>query len=136
MSLRGKNDSVDNVNIPDDVSLDASVCDNSLHNSDYFTGPGTRTHRFRTYSAKIQTLSNRLVQVANVTVRMEEGGAMCKENMQFSDLVNDCEKELVTKGNMLIHLSSKISQIRDEFECSVSVQNEKHIIHLPPLKIP
>ena len=65
----------------------------------------------------------------------KRAGAMCEENMQFADLVNDCGKELITKGNMLIHLSSKISQIRDEFECSVSVQTgkkkHKHIIHLP-----
>ena len=123
------------MNIPDDVSLDAPVHDKGSCNSDYFTGPGTRTHQFRTYHAKIQTLSNRLVKVANVTVRMEKGRAMCEENMQFADLVNDCGKELITKGNTLIHLSSKISQIRDEFECSLSVttgkKKHKHIIHLP-----
>ena len=90
LSLKSKDESVDNVKIPDDVSLDAPVHDDGSHNSDYFTGPGTSTHQFRTYSVKIQTLSNRLVQVANVTVRMEEGGTMCKENMEFADLVNDC----------------------------------------------
>ena len=29
------------------------------------------------------------MQVANVTVRMEQDGAMCEENMQFANLVND-----------------------------------------------
>ena len=56
LSLRHKDESVDNMKIPDDVSLDAPVHDDGSCNSDYFTGPGIRTHWFRTYSAKIQIL--------------------------------------------------------------------------------
>ena len=113
-------------NLPQDLSLhdvepplepsddDLDNCDNNPPTHD-FTGPGTCTHHLYNYKHRVETLSNQLINVANVTVQMEENGAACEENIKFASIVDECGKELITKGNMLLHLSTNIEKICDDF---------------------
>ena len=69
---------------------------------------------------------------------MEEKGDMCLENMQFSDIIDECGKELITKGNMLLHLGTKIKKIHDNYSTKVPLlpKKKKHehtlVTHQPP----
>ena len=69
---------------------------------------------------------------------MEENGAACEENIQFAGIVDQCGKELVTKGNMLLHLSTKIRKICDNYSKKIppvpTKKKHQHTVvsHQPP----
>ena len=56
---------------------------------------------------------------------MEENGAACQENMQLSDIIEECGKELITKGNMLLHLGTKIKKNHDNYSDKIEPLAEK-----------
>ena len=123
---------------PDDETLDNSDNDSSDPLCHDFTGLGTHTYHFYNYKYRLQTLSNHLINIANVIVQMEENGAACQENMQFSDIVDECGKELITKGNMLLHLGTRIKKICDNYSGKIQplAKKKKHehtvVTHQPP----
>ena len=112
-------------NTPEDLSFhksDDEPWNNGDDNSDPqgdpshdFSGPGTCTYWLYNYKYRIESLSNNLINVANITVRMEENGAVCDENIQFANIIDECGKVLITKGNMLLYLGTKIQKIHDNY---------------------
>ena len=48
-------------------------------------------------------------------LRMEENGAVHDENIQFANIIDECGKVLITKGNMLLHLGTKIQKIHNNY---------------------
>ena len=48
-------------------------------------------------------------------MRVEENGAVPDENIQFANIIDECGKVLITKGNMLLHLGTKIQKICDNY---------------------
>ena len=122
-------------NLPQDLSLPdvepPLEPDDDLDNHDDnppthdFTGPGTCTHHLYNYKHRVETLSNQLINVANVTVQMEENGAACEENIKFASIVDECGKELITKGNMLLHLSTNTKKIHDDFSNKILLLPKK-----------
>ena len=45
--------------------------------------------------------------------------------MQISDIVDECGKELITKGNMLLHLGTKIKKIHDNYSDKIQLLAKK-----------
>ena len=112
-------------NIPEDLSfhkLDDKPWNNGNDNSDPqgdplhdFTGPGAHTYQLYNYKYRIESLSHNLINVSNITVRMEENSAVCGENIQFTNIVDEYGKVLITKANMLLDLGTKIQKIRNNY---------------------
>ena len=82
---------------------------------DILTAPGSRIFKANVYYTKLMKLSQKLSEVAKVTVRMELNGACIEENHVFTNVIDKCGDELLDIGQHLKQLALDIQKARQDY---------------------
>ena len=81
---------------------------------DILTAPGSRIFKANVYHTKLMKLSQKLSEVAKVTVRMELNSACTEENCVFANVIDKCD-ELLDIGQHLKQLALDIQKTRQDY---------------------
>ena len=82
---------------------------------DILTAPGSCIFKANVYHTKLMKLSQKLSEVAKVTVRMELNGACTEENHVFANVIDKCGDELLDIGQHLKQLALDIKKARQDY---------------------